>query len=193
MGTFNKQDQEALLARARSAISNALAKTDTEDSRTETSPPALNVHRGCFVSLHLRGRLRGCIGTIEPTGPLADAIARNACRAAFSDPRFPAVTADELADIQIEASVLTEPRQLEFTDAEDLKRKLIPGKHGVILSRGGKSAVFLPQVWDQLPDKERFLENLCMKCGLSKHAWKESGTRVSVYEAEYFSEMPEKE
>lgn len=192
MGAFNPQDQEALLARARSAILNALAKTDTEHIRIETSPPLLTAHRGCFVSLHLRGRLRGCIGNIEPMGPLADAVSRNACRAAFTDPRFPAVTSDELADIQIEISVLTEPRQLEFTDAEDLKGKLIPGTHGVILSRGGRSAVFLPQVWDQLPDKERFLENLCIKCGLSKHAWKEPGTRVSVYEAEYFSDMSEK-
>jgi AmmeMemoRadiSam system protein A len=193
MGTINQQDQEALLARARSAISNALANTVTEVSRIETSSPALNAHRGCFVSLHVRGRLRGCIGTIEPTGSLADAVARNACSAAFSDPRFPAVTADELAGIQIEVSVLTEPRKLEFTDAEDLKGKLIPGTHGVILCRGGRSAVFLPQVWDQLPDKEKFLENLSIKCGLSKHAWKEPGTRVSVYEAEYFSDASEKE
>lgn len=190
MGTFNKKDQEALLARARSAISNSLAKTTADKSATET-PPALNVQRGCFVTLHLRGRLRGCIGNIEPMDSLADAVARNACRAAFSDPRFQAVTADELADIDIEVSVLTEPRRLEFTDAEDLKKKLIPGVHGVILSRGGRSAVFLPQVWDQLPDKERFLENLCMKCGLPKHAWQEPDTRVSVYEAEYFSDVPE--
>ena len=190
MGTFNQKDQETLLARARSAISNALAKTDTEGYRIET-PPALNEYRGCFVSLHLHGRLRGCIGTIEPMAPLADAVERNACRAAFSDPRFPAVTVDELPDIDIEVSVLTKPRQLEFSDAEDLKKKLIPGVHGVILSHGGRSAVFLPQVWDQLPDKERFLENLCMKCGLPRHAWKEPGTRVSVYEAEYFSDASE--
>ena len=111
----------------------------------------------------------------------------------FSDPRFPAVTIDELADIQIEVSVLTVPRRLVFTDAEDLKKKLIPGTHGVILSHRGRTAVFLPQVWNQLPDKERFLENLCMKCGLPRHAWKEPGTRVRVYEAEYFSEKSEKE
>ncbi len=190
MGTFNRQEQETLLARARSAISNALAKTSAQDTRVET-PPALNIHRGCFVTLHLRGRLRGCIGSIEPMGPLADGVERNACRAAFSDPRFPAVTADELAEIEIEVSVLTEPRRLEFTDAEDLKGKLIPNTHGVILRHGGRSAVFLPQVWDQLPDKEKFLENLCMKCGLSRHAWKEPGTQVSVYEAEYFSDAPE--
>lgn len=177
---------------ARSAISNALAKTNDVDSRIESLTPPLNEHRGCFVSLHSHGRLRGCIGNIEPLGPLSDAVARNACRAAFSDPRFPAVTAGELADIEIEVSVLTEPRLLEFADARDLLKKLIPGVHGVILSRGGRSAVFLPQVWDQLPDKEKFLENLCMKCGLPKHAWKEPGTRVSVYEAEYFSDASEK-
>jgi AmmeMemoRadiSam system protein A len=193
MGTINQQDQEALLARARSAISNALANTLAEDSGVVTSSPELNAHRGCFVTLHVRGRLRGCIGTLQPTGPLADAVSRNACNAAFSDPRFPAVTADELADIQIEVSVLTEPRKIEFTDAEDLKGKLVPGTHGVILRCSGRSAVFLPQVWDQLPDKERFLENLSIKCGLSKHAWKEPGAQVSVYEAEYFSDASEKE
>ena len=125
-------------------------------------------------------------------GPLADSVERNACRAAFSDPRFPAVTADELAKIEIEVSVLTKPRQLDFADTEDLKEKLVPGTHGVILRNGGRSAVFLPQVWDQLPDKEKFLENLCMKCGLPKHAWKEPGTHISVYEAEYFSDVPER-
>jgi AmmeMemoRadiSam system protein A len=191
MGSFSQQAQEALLALAKSAILNALSETDREKSRVETLPPELVIHRGCFVTLHLHGKLRGCIGNIEPIGPLADAVARNACRAAFSDPRFPAVTADELAEIEIEVSVLTIPRRLEFEDAEDLKKKLLPGVHGVILNRGGRSAVFLPQVWRQLPDKERFLENLCMKCGLSRHAWKETGTRVSVYEAEYFSDRSE--
>ena len=188
MGSFNRYEQETLLKRARTAISNAIGNSPVEDSPVESVPPVLKEFRGCFVTLHIRGCLRGCIGTIQPTMPLLDAVDQNARNAAFCDPRFPALTADELPEIDIEVSVLTVPQRLDFTDAEDLKQKLIPGVHGVILSRGGRSAVFLPQVWKQLPDKNRFLENLCMKCGLPKDAWKKPGTQVSIYEAEYFSE-----
>jgi AmmeMemoRadiSam system protein A len=186
MGSFSKEEENMLLARARAAIEDVLYGNPTPDP--EDLSPALKSSRGCFVTLHRRGRLRGCIGTIEPREPLYDAVTRNARNAAFGDPRFPSVEISELADIEIEVSVLTVPRRLEFSTPDDLKQQLKPEIHGVILSRGGRSAVFLPQVWKQLPETERFLENLCLKCGLSKDAWRQSGTQVSVYEAEYFSE-----
>jgi AmmeMemoRadiSam system protein A len=120
--------------------------------------------------------------------PLIDAVSQNARNAAFNDPRFTPLTEKEFKKIAIEISVLTLPKELDFADAQELKQKLVPGKHGVIIHRGGRSAVFLPQVWKQLPGTEQFLENLCLKCGLPGDAWKEPGIEVSVYEAEYFSE-----
>lgn len=168
----------------------ALESASAEDACVESASASssLKAPRGCFVTLSLRGRLRGCIGTIEPIMPLIDAVSKNARNAAFNDPRFSPVTADELNEIKIEVSVLTPLQKLEFADAQELKQKLVPGKHGVVIHRAGRSAVFLPQVWKQLPKKEQFLENLCIKCGLPASAWRDPGTEVSVYEAEYFSE-----
>lgn len=188
MNLLNENERRVLLRSARSAINAVLKSADPEAPRIEPAPAALKEPRGCFVTLTRRGRLRGCIGTIEPVLPLLDAVERNARNAAFHDPRFSPVTAEDMPKIEIEVSVLTVPTPLEFTSPQELKNKLQPGKHGVIIHRSGRSAVFLPQVWKQLPDKELFLENLCLKCGLPAGAWKETGTEVKVYEAEYFSE-----
>lgn len=177
-----------LLKCARAAISSVLAPASAEGASPASAPISLKEPRGCFVTLTLRGRLRGCIGNIEPILPLLDAAARNARNAAFHDHRFSPVTADELKKIVIEVSVLTSPRRLVFADAQELIQKLEPGKHGVIIHHHGRSAVFLPQVWKQLPNTEQFLANLCLKCGLPANAWKEPAMEVSVFEAEHFSE-----
>lgn len=190
MGLLDNHARKVLLKCARSAIMKALGLMMEEDASGESasSVQSLKELRGCFVTLTIRGRLRGCIGTIEPIMPLIDAVSQNARNAAFNDPRFAPLTEDEFNKIEIEISVLTPPRRLDFADAEELKQKLAPGKHGVIIHREGRSAVFLPQVWKQLPGTEQFLENLCLKCGLPASTWKEPGTEVRVYEAEYFSE-----
>ncbi len=134
------------------------------------------------------GVLRGCIGTIEPMLPLVEGVAENAINAAFHDPRFPQLENDELSQVAFEISVLTVPRTVAFTDGEDLKQKLKPGVHGVILSRGRLRSTFLPQVWEQLPDPDSFLGHLCQKGGLESHCWQDTRTTVQVYEAEYFGE-----
>jgi AmmeMemoRadiSam system protein A len=145
--------------------------------------------RGCFVTLHKKGRLRGCIGSIEPVSKLWTCIEENAENAAFHDPRFPALKNEELSEIDIEISVLTVPKEIYFKDGEDLKRQLIPLSHGVILQKGARRATFLPQVWKQLPEKEGFLERLCLKAGLPSNAWQEPETQVKVYQAEVFGEL----
>jgi AmmeMemoRadiSam system protein A len=144
--------------------------------------------RGCFVTIHKSGRLRGCIGTIEPTTALVDCVIQNAINAAFNDPRFPTLENSELDEIDIEISVLTPPAKLHYTNEADLKDKLKPGLHGVILSQGPHRATFLPQVWDQLPDPEQFLSHLCQKASLDRSCWKDKQTRIETYQAEYFGE-----
>jgi AmmeMemoRadiSam system protein A len=148
----------------------------------------LNEKKGCFVTLHKKGELRGCIGTIEPSTSLILAVEDNALNAAFRDPRFPSLKANELPDVELEISVLTRPRVLEYQDVNELKAKLKPGIHGVILSKDWRSATFLPQVWDQLPDPEVFLGHLCQKAGLQDTCWKNKDIIIKVYEVEYFSE-----
>ncbi len=187
MSTLNDEERSALLIVARSAIKAGLyndSRVELPDNLTD----GLKENRGCFVSLHEAGRLRGCIGTIEPTRSLVVHVEENACNSAFRDPRFPPLGKKELSAVAIEISVLTIPRELPFTDGDDLKRKLNPGVHGVILSREWQSATFLPQVWEQLPDATVFLEHLCQKAGMNKNCWQDTGTKVRVYEAEYFSE-----
>jgi AmmeMemoRadiSam system protein A len=187
MPSLGKKEKQALLKLARSAIKASLTKKTTIE-RPDKNFPLLQENRGCFVTLHKHGALRGCIGTIEAIRPLIDAVQQNALNAAFSDPRFPAVREDELEQISLEISVLTTPRQLTFTSPEELLDQLEPGVHGVIISQGYLSATYLPQVWDQLPDKESFLGSLCLKAGMAQEAWRDPNTQVKVYEVEYFPE-----
>jgi hypothetical protein len=186
--TLPAQDREALLRLARTAIEARLVE-GAKVERPDQIPPVFNEMRGCFVTLHKHRQLRGCIGTIEPTCSLVECVEKNARNAAFSDPRFPALREEELKEIDIEVSVLSVPETLSFKDGEDLKGQLEPNIHGVILSRGMHRSTFLPQVWKQLPQKEKFLEHLCLKGGMSATAWREPKTQVEVYTAEVFGEL----
>jgi AmmeMemoRadiSam system protein A len=150
-------------------------------------PPAgVTNNAGCFVTLTKGGQLRGCIGYIEPTKPLYRAVIENAGNAALQDPRFPAVTASELPEIKLEVSVLTVPQPLEYKDPDDLLAKLVPGRDGIILEKGWAHSTFLPQVWDQLPDKVDFLQHLSLKGGMTVDGWKTA--TVKRYFAVHFSE-----
>ncbi|MBW1988614.1 MAG: AmmeMemoRadiSam system protein B [Deltaproteobacteria bacterium] len=184
---ITEQDKKALLELARSTIRSRLFPGEAI-KRPEAASGAIRQNRGCFVTLHKNGQLRGCIGTIEPVMPLADAVEENAINAAFKDPRFTPLTADELDQVTIEISVLTVPKPLPFSDGEDLKRKLRPGIDGVILARGMNRATFLPQVWGQVPDAESFLTMLCRKGGMSGDCWCDPSTQVFTYQAEHFEE-----
>jgi len=187
MPALTNDDKGMLVKLARNTIeAELIGGLNIENPRNLSD--ALREKRGCFVSLHKKGVLRGCIGTIEPLKPLSSCVEEHAFNAAFRDPRFPPVTQKELSAIEIEISVLTVPQKITFEDGEDLKRKLKPGIHGVILSRGWQSATFLPQVWEQLPDVEMFLAHLCEKGGMKRTCWQSTETTVKAYEAEFFSE-----
>jgi AmmeMemoRadiSam system protein A len=187
MSALTDGDRKNLLLLARSVIEAELI-TGAKIKRPDDSSAPLEENRGCFVSLHKNEILRGCIGTIEPVRSLISNVEENALNAAFKDPRFPPLKRDELSAVDIEISVLTVPEVLDFEDGEDLKKKLIPGVHGVILSREWHRAIYLPQVWEQLPQKESFLEHLCLKAGMEGDCWKDPDTQVKIYQAEYFSE-----
>ncbi len=152
----------------------------------EDSPEAARGHRGCFVTLTMAGELRGCIGYIEPIRPLFQAAMENARNAALADPRFPGVLPEELPEIKIELSVLSQPTLLEYKNPADLLKKIEPQVDGIILQSGPHQATFLPQVWEQLPDRVQFLEHLSRKAGMARDGWKTS--IVKRYRAEHFSE-----
>ncbi len=143
-----------------------------------------------FVTLHTKTdhNLRGCIGTIIAYRPLGEDIAAHAIDAAVGDPRFHAMTADELADVEIEISVLSEPRELTYEGVDELLDALRPGIDGVVIKYDGYSATFLPTVWEQLPDKELFLAHLCQKAGLPHDLYTTGKLTVYLYQSEVFSE-----
>jgi len=187
VSALTAHDKTFLLQLARSSIAGRLGFAPQAPAQDKVSP-AVDQKRGCFVTLHKQGDLRGCIGTIEPQQSLKDGVAENAVNAAFRDPRFPPLTRDELESVDIEVSVLTVPERLDFKDAADLTARLRPNVDGVILSSGWNRATFLPQVWEQLPDERAFLSHLCRKAGLSGTCWQKGDIRIEVYQAEYFSE-----
>ncbi len=142
--------------------------------------PRLAARRGAFVTLHLAGQLRGCIGYIEGHMPLIDAVARNGRAAALEDPRFPPVNIDELPHLDLEVSALTPLHKVER--AQDI----VIGRHGILLAKQGRQAVFLPQVApEQGWDLETTLSHLALKAGFGPTDWQKD-TSFRVFEAEVF-------
>lgn len=188
---FTLQEKKFILDLAGRAIENFF-KSGPEGSglkiaESEVVSEQLKETRSCFVTLTISGNLRGCIGHIEPVQPLYLDIIENAAAAAFRDPRFPPLSEEEYKKTEIEVSVLTKPEPLLFSSSEDLLKKLRPGTDGVILCRGSRGATYLPQVWDDLPDKEKFLSSLSEKAGLPADDWKKPGLEVLIYKVEAIS------
>lgn len=180
---------KALLNLARRTILKQLKKGASEESDDPgLCLPELDAKRGTFVTLKIGRNLRGCIGSLTPSETIVESVRGNAIHAAFNDHRFEPLTLEEFSRIRVEVSVLTDPAPLFFNDVNDLLKKLRPGVDGVILRKGGRSATFLPQVWEDLPGKEEFLSHLCQKAGLSKNAWREPGIEIQIYQVQYFEE-----
>jgi len=184
------EEQQTLLRMARQALECGV--------RGEKLPPldetvlSLQLREYCasFVTLTIRGELRGCIGALEAHKPLAQDVRDHAIAAALEDPRFPPVIEAELSRIQIEVSRLTRPIPLEYKDAADLLSLLRPHVDGVILRDGFRRATFLPQVWEKIPNPAEFLNYLCHKMGLGENTWVNKHMDVFIYHVEEFHESP---
>ena len=182
------EEQKALLRMAREAMEHAVRGEKQPPMQTDSLTRNLREQGAAFVTLTIRGQLRGCIGALEPYQPLADDVREHAVAAALEDPRFPPVSEDELSRIQVEVSRLTRPVPLEYKDADDLLSKLKPFVDGVILRDGIRRATFLPQVWEKIPDPAEFLNNLCYKMGASENLWRNQHLEVLIYQVEEFHE-----
>jgi AmmeMemoRadiSam system protein A len=186
--SLTRQEGKILLDTARQAIQNHLEGKQSPAIELEGLSRELKKDGACFITLTIDGVLRGCVGSIEATQPLIKDVRDRAIGAAFQDPRFPALNLDEYPNLKIEVSRLTSPEKLDYSTPEDLVTKLRPGIDGVILHHQFRRATFLPQVWDQLPEPEQFLERLCQKMGLDGLAWKKHHLEVEIYQAEKFIE-----
>lgn len=174
--------KKELLSLARFSI-GACLKTGKVPAQPLSPRPEFNQPAAVFVTLNIGGRLRGCIGSLEPRDTLADMVASYAGAAAFEDPRFPPVTEADLKKIEIEISVLSP--LVRAGGAADIKE----GVHGVYLVSGRRSGTYLPQVWEHFSRKEDFLSSLCdEKAGLPPGAWKEKSTVLYTYTVDHFAE-----
>ncbi len=172
-----------MLRLARKAIESRFTGKEPAQGRFATLPG-----QGLFVTLTKEGELRGCIGSTEARGSLGEMLVAAARGAAFDDPRFPPLTAEELGEIRIEVSLLTPPRQLRG-DPATLLEQVVVGRDGVILRQRFHQALLLPQVAVEYGwNNETLLEQACLKAGLAREAWKEPKTAISVFQAEIFSE-----
>ena len=170
MNLLSLSQQRTLLALARDAIRYGL-----QHGRPLPAPASSDLlftqTGACFVTLTLDGDLRGCIGSLEPHRPLIKDVCDNAFAAAFRDPRFPPLSEAELARLHIEVSVLGPLEEIHFRDEADLLRQIVPGVDGLVLEDSGHRGTFLPLVWEQLPDKQQFWQQLKRKAGLPPHYW----------------------
>ena len=183
--------QGAILIRlARQVIEENLQLEPTDPvGEEELADPVFQGYKPLFITLNKRGQLRGCIGSLIGTESIIDAIKRHAVNAAFFDQRFSPVTEDEVMELEINISLLTEPQPLEYQVGDDLEIKLRPGIDGVILRDPTMgAATFLPQVWEQLPTVPLFLSHLCGKAGLPEDTWHKRHLQIQTYQVQYFKE-----
>jgi len=183
------EEQKILLRLAREAIERGVRGEKLTPLDPAYLPLGLCEEGSSFITLTVRGELRGCVGSLEPYQSLVEDVREHAVAAALRDPRFPPVREEEFNGIQIEISRLTRPVPLEYKDANDLLFKLCPHVDGVIMRDGSyRRATFLPQVWEKISDPAEFLSNLCYKMGMEPEVWHTKHLDVLIYQVEEFHE-----
>ncbi len=180
------EKEKTLLRRvAQDAVEHTLQHGTPYSIGTTRYPHPLREPGASFVTLKKHGKLRGCIGSLEARRPLVEDVLHNAHAAAFADPRFPPVSAQELPELTFHLSILTPAEPLQFTSETDLLQQIRPGIDGLILEDDLHRSTFLPAVWESLPDATQFLQHLKQKAGLPADYW--SGTlTISRYTTESF-------
>ena len=183
--TLGLEARRHLLGIAARSIRHGIAHGKGCNVELEHLPPALRERRATFVTLESDGRLRGCIGSLKATRPLAADVAHNAHAAAFADPRFPPVEEDDIEGLGIKISVLSPSLPMHVESEADLVAQLRPRIDGLIIQDGEKRATFLPSVWKGIPEPARFVRELARKAGWPAGHWSES-VRAWRYTSEEF-------
>ncbi len=168
---LSEDERAELLSIARQSLQVSVSTGDLPGIDPNALPDGLKQPGAAFVTLHLRGELRGCIGSLVAWRSLAMDVAENTRAAALRDPRFSPVSPAELSEIDLHISVLTPPEVMTVCDEDDLLAQLVPYQDGLILSCGNARATFLPAVWEQLPDPVQFVTHLKHKAGWAADFW----------------------
>ncbi len=185
----DEEKKKVLLKLARESIAQAVDGSGhvALDKIIEENP-WLKEKGATFVTLNTKeGALRGCIGSLVAHRKLYEDIIANAQNAALHDPRFVALSKEELDSIKVEVSLLTPAQPVSYSSIEELKSKINVGKDGVVLKQGPYQATFLPQVWEQLPSFELFFAHLCKKAGLKEMCLADK-PEISVYHVQKYEE-----
>jgi AmmeMemoRadiSam system protein A len=182
------EERSLLLKLARQALERGVRREPLAPLDPQALTPHLRETGSSFVTLTRKGDLRGCIGALEAYQSLAEDVREHAVAAALQDFRFPPVVPDELPDIEIEISRLTPMQALEYTDPEELPKRIQINVDGVVLRDGIRRATFLPQVWEKIPDAALFLSHLCQKMGAPPDLWRRKKLDVWTYQVEEFHE-----
>lgn len=185
-------EQMRLLAIARESIEHGIRASKPAPTAREDLEGTLAEPRGSFVTLRKERELRGCVGSIEPVRPLAEAVSVSAYNAAFRDRRFPKLESRELGLISIEISVLSPAVPLQAASEKELLAVLEPELDGLLLEDGWHRSTFLPKVWESLPEPAAFLSALKAKAGLPADYWSDE-LRFSRYRSFTFSDSEEPE
>jgi AmmeMemoRadiSam system protein A len=184
-------ERKTLLEIARSALIEAVNGREIHELPLDGLTPRLSSLGASFVTLTRKGDLRGCIGGLQARYPLAEDVRQHTVAAALQDYRFGPVEPAEVGEVEIEISVLNTPQLLTAAPPEALLKALRPGIDGVILISGPFRATFLPQVWEKIPEPDRFLDTLCAKAGIPAHTWRSGEAEVFAYQVESFHETRE--
>ena len=178
---------ELLVKLARRTVERSLEKGRLE--LEETADKELNKPKGTFVTIHTypAHALRGCIG-FTAAMRLYEAVQRAAYAAAFNDPRFPSLRRDELDAVVFEVSVLTKPKLISVEHPKEYGERIEAGKDGLIIKHGPYSGLLLPQVWEQIPEVDKFLEALCWKAGLTKDSLSDKDVKLYRFRVQAFAE-----
>ena len=180
---FTTEQKNIILQIAKQAIEDAVLNRETIPKYELLQKyPWLKEERAVFVTINEFDMLRGCIGSIVAHQSLIDDIIQNAKSAALNDPRFKPINQNELNNLEVEVSVLTEPKPLPYSSIDDLRGKIKPNIHGVILQYDRHQATYLPSVWEQISSFDEFFSSLCMKAGLSPSCLMQH-PNIFVYEA----------
>lgn len=176
----SEEDRRSLLQRARQAIAEAVSRSQLPASIPKEG--IFGERQGVFVTLHVRGRLRGCIGVIESQESLGESMVRCAVGAALRDPRFAPLGEEELEELEIEISLLSPAEPIRPDEIEI-------GRHGLLIAYEKQRGLLLPQVaTEHRFNRKQFLEEACRKAGLPRQAWSQDGVQTLGFTCEVFSE-----
>ncbi len=185
---LTEKEGKTLLTLARQALELGVAGKELPPLDLRSLTPRLRQPGASFVTLTIGDNLRGCVGALEATQPLAEDVRIHAVAAALQDYRFLPVTPEEVPLIKIEVSCLSPLQKLDYSNPDELITQLQPGIDGVVLTDGIRRATFLPQVWKKVPETEIFLSMLCEKMGAQPDLWRRKHLDIYIYRVEEFHE-----